>query len=366
MQFRVPIPKISLPPSEDLVPSTLLISSLIQKQVSQRLLYVLFDSGGTKTMMHKRCLPRGAVLRRIEESKAFNTVVGVLKMQQVAYLHDISLPEFDKTKRIDEQQAYIFDQNCKYDIILGRDFLRKAGIVLNFSDNTMNWLGTFLPMRPDRGFEEAMENYHVAEIIDEDDENELDEDLECYVTAPILEAKYDRVNVMEVIEKQTHLTRQQRKDLLGQLQKFNKLFDGSLGKYPHHKIHLELAPGARPVHSRPYPVARLHEKVFRKELQHLCEIGVLTKVGGTEWAAPMFIIPKKDGRIRWVSDFRALNCLIKRRPYPLPIIANVIRRRQGYRYFTKIDLSMQSHHSANFNTTIYQWASNAHLTMCKK
>ena len=295
MQFHMPIPKISLPSSEDLVPSTLLISSLIQEQVSQRLLYVLFDSGGTKTMMHKRCLPRGAVPKRMEESKAFNTIVGVLKTQQVAYLHDISLPEFDKTKRIDEQQAYIFDQNCKYDIILGRDFLRKAGIVLNFSDNTMNWLGTFLPMRPDRSFEEAMENYHIAEIIDEDDENELE---------------YDRIDVTEVVERQMHLTRQQCKDLLGQLQKFNKLFDGSLGKYPHRKIHLELAPGARPIHSRPYPVARLHEKVFRKELQHLCEIGVLTKVGGTEWAAPTFIKPKRSMSNRHTFLIKIANTIL--------------------------------------------------------
>jgi hypothetical protein len=33
-------------------------------------------------------------------------------------------------------------------------------------------------------------------------------------------------------------------------------------------------------------------------------IGVLTKINRSEWAAPTFIIPKKDGRVRFVIDFR--------------------------------------------------------------
>ena len=33
---------------------------------------------------------------------------------------------------------------------------------------------------------------------------------------------------------------------------------------------------------------------------------------------PSFIIPKKDGRVRWLSDFQKLNDLIIRKPFPLP------------------------------------------------
>ena len=43
------------------------------------------------------------------------------------------------------------------------------------------------------------------------------------------------------------------------------------------------------------------------EVERLCEIGVLTKVDRSEWAAPSFVIPKKDGTARFINDFWELN-----------------------------------------------------------
>eukprot|EP00956_Cyclotella_meneghiniana_P036466 scaffold126104_cov52-Cyclotella_meneghiniana.AAC.4 len=113
------------------------------------------------------------------------------------------------------------------------------------------------------------------------------------------------------------------------------MFDGTLGVYPHKKFHIDIDENAKPVHARPYPVPRVHLQTFKKELDHLVKIGVLAPQGESEWASPTF------GRVRWASDLRELNKVVKRKVYPLPIINGILRKRKGFEFFSKLDISMQ-------------------------
>jgi hypothetical protein len=121
----------------------------------------------------------------------------------------------------------------------------------------------------------------------------------CYAVE-ILDAKYEKVEIDEVIN-QLNSDPQQKEDLKKILQGHTKLFDGTLGVYPHRKFHIDLVQGMVAKHARPYPVPVIHLEAFKIELFHLVEIGVLSSQGASEWASPMFITPKKDGRVRWVK-----------------------------------------------------------------
>ncbi len=148
-------------------------------------------------------------------------------------------------------------------------------------------------------------------------------------------------NVKDVVSKLIHLDQSQRDDLLILLTKHVKIFDGTLGVYPHKRFHIEIDKDAKPIHARHYPIPRINLSTFKKELDHLVKLGVLVHQQESEWASPTFIIPKKDGRVRWISDLRQLNKVVKRKQYPLPIITDILRKHVGYKFFTKMDISMQ-------------------------
>ena len=86
---------------------------------------------------------------------------------------------------------------------------------------------------------------------------------------------------------------------------------------------------AKAKHARPYAIPRVHLAAFKKELDHLVSIGVISKQGASEWGLPTFITPKKDGRVRWVSDLCELNKVVQRKQYPLPIIQDILKKHKG-------------------------------------
>jgi hypothetical protein len=174
------------------------------------------------------------------------------------------LPEFDKNRRINQQTVLVFDkENVKYDIILGTNFLSKTGIKLNYSEGNMEWFDSSIPLCPpgvlDSKEFDAMEDMFHIQVEDKI----FGEDwLECFATE-ILDTKYEKTDIAKVVKGLTHLNAHQKADLLRVLQKNNKMFDGTLRVYPHKKVHIDIDPNAKPVHSRPYPVPRIHLKTFK-------------------------------------------------------------------------------------------------------
>ena len=160
------------------------------------------------------------------------------------------------------------------------------------------------------------------------------------------------------------------------------LFSGKLGVYPHKEFNLQLKPDAKPFHSKPYAVPRLHLETFKKELDRLVDIGVLVPTGASLWAAGTFVIPKKDGTVRFVTDFRQLNKHINRLQYPLPKIQDIIYTQQPYQFIKKLmfqcniipSIWTKSHQTyvlsllllESIVTQAFQWVFVNHLTLPKK
>jgi Reverse transcriptase (RNA-dependent DNA polymerase) len=88
----------------------------------------------------------------------------------------------------------------------------------------------------------------------------------------------------------------------------------------------------------------------KKEIQCLCDIGVLEKCNDSEWAAPTFIQPKKTGDVRVLTDFCILNKYLRRKPYPLPKISDLLQKLEGFTWATALDLSMLGYYHIVLDT----------------
>ncbi len=176
---------------------------------------MLFDSGLNVSMIKRSALPKGVITKLLGDTKLVRTLAGHLKMQEVVTMRDLRLPEFNKNRRINQQKVLVFDNNnVKYDIILATNFLSKTGIKLNYSEGNMEWFDCSIPLRPPGGLDsknfDAMEDMFHIQVEDEI----FGEDwLECLATE-VLDAKYEKTDVAEVVKGLTYLKAHQKADLL--------------------------------------------------------------------------------------------------------------------------------------------------------
>jgi hypothetical protein len=92
----------------------------------------------------------------------------------------------------------------------------------------------------------------------------------------ILDAKHEKVQIKDVVNPLEYLSTQQMADLKLVLSEFTKLFDGTLGVYPHRKFYIELEPGAKPKHARPYPVPVTHLETSVLRLSNVAQVTMIT------------------------------------------------------------------------------------------
>eukprot|EP00804_Cyclotella_cryptica_P010824 CCRYP_008760-RA/>CCRYP_008760-RA protein AED:0.09 eAED:0.26 QI:0/0/0/1/0/0/2/0/511 len=186
----------------------------------------------------------------------------------------------------------------------------------------------------------------------------------------VLDAKYEKADLQSIVSTNcTHLSLQDQNKLLELLTEYEEIFDVTLGDWNTDPVSLELKEGVKPYHGRLFPVPKIHKEMIIKELNRLCELGVLEFQPASEWASPTFIIPKKDNTVRFISDFREVNKQLVRKPFPLPKISTVLQELQGFTFATALDLNMGFYtirldpDASNICTIIFPWGKYSYLRL---
>ena len=72
------------------------------------------------------------------------------------------------------------------------------------------------------------------------------------------------------------------------------------------------------------PVPKVHGTMLKKEVERIVKFGVLEEANDSEWGAPSAQLKAKTNRVRFLSDFWHLNRQLKRKPYPMPKIREML------------------------------------------
>ena len=122
----------------------------------------------------------------------------------------------------------------------------------------------------------------------------------------ILDSKYEKADLDKVAANAEQLLdKHQQRKLLLLLKDVEDLFDGTLGHWETEPIDIELKPEHKPSSARYYPVPRINKATFKT-----------TPEQQSEYGTPVFIIPKKEGTVQFLTDYRRINKGIVRKLYP--------------------------------------------------
>ena len=338
-------------------PTTVIVITIHNEKTGRNELFrVLLDSGTNRCLGTAEALKRAGITLKQGNVHRYKTAAGTFITSQEARIRRHRILELQSQRQLQNLRVQVHkDKLGLYDFIFGRDYMTRYGINLMFGEKVIQWDGMRMPMKSVEDVQQTLTNYSEEIYADLNGEmstgdpcSVIEEMWESHAAQQIMDSKYDKMDTLRVAKDQKHLSEKEQEQLYNLFQEYTDLFEGKLGEWPDEEVDVQLRADAVPYHcGKPIRIPHVHLETLKKEVQRLCDIGVLEAVSARDagpWCAPSFIIPKKDGTPRFITDYRMVNRMIHRRPWPMPHIADLLQDVGTYKYVTALDLSMGYYH----------------------
>lgn len=113
--------------------------------------------------------------------------------------------------------------------------------------------------------------------------------------------------------------------------------DGSFGKTNVVEHRIDTGEHA-PIKIPPRRVSPVKKLAIDKEVRSMLDKNVIEH-SQSPWAAPVVLVTKSDGSIRFCNDYRKLNSVTKKDAFPLPRIDEALQTLAHAKYFSTLDLA---------------------------
>jgi hypothetical protein len=188
----------------------------------------LLDTGSTASVISGKIVPR-RYWRRCKNTK-FKTTTGTFQCRFIVEL-EVVLPEISTMKSF-TWNFFVDDtnQDDNYDMIIGDDCMAAIGLDIIYSRGLIKWDDSAAPMHNEG---EDLPDVQEMRSMQSDDEPHTSEAIKQTANRQtrILDAKYEKADLQKIVDKIKTLNEQQRQKLLKLLQKYEILFDGTLGEF---------------------------------------------------------------------------------------------------------------------------------------
>jgi hypothetical protein len=264
----------------------------------------------------------------------------------------------------------IVTETDSYSAIVGNDWLRKTKAVLDYDNNvmTIKWENKVLKVVtecqempqhvvsievPDMEADEEAEA-EAEEAVEEseeeyesEDEDEL-EQMYCQ-TQFITQEKAQTIEndlkgeifieneyyyqYKEIEEGRYHtgtLDEGQQKKFQDFMKRYKNLFAWDSNDFRRTSVitHSIDTGNATPIKQRFYRTSYQNQQFIKEEIQRLLETGLIVP-SNSQWASPVVVVEKKNGKKRLCVDYRKLNKVTKKDSYPLPRIDDMLEALSG-------------------------------------
>ena len=91
------------------------------------------------------------------------------------------------------------------------------------------------------------------------------------------------------------------------------------------------------LNTKAYAITLKEEEALNQWLDEQLKAELIVELK-SQYVAPCFYIPKKNGLLKLVQDYRKLNQVTIKNKTPLPLIGEVIDKLKEAKYFNKLDL----------------------------
>jgi transposase InsO family protein/predicted aspartyl protease len=132
------------------------------------------------------------------------------------------------------------------------------------------------------------------------------------------------------------------KDLMLRYPDCISVHDFDIGKTDLLEHHIDTG-DALPQRRHPYRISPAEQRKVDELISQMKAFGIVRE-SNSPWAAPIVLIKKKDGSIRFCCDWRDLNAVSRKDRFPLPTVVDALDRLGQMKYFTTFDFRQGFYH----------------------